>query len=99
MKRGTKIGKKKKATAQKAAKQGRRVAEMVKELNDKARCVNAPGQMSYIAAAADGMLASGTQSTHDAKAVSLQAQRGITVTPKITALTPFYMYLARLSVN
>ena len=50
-----------------------------KELNDTARCVGAPRQMSYIAAAANGMLASGRQGTHDAKvgndAGSMQAQR------------------------
>jgi predicted Fe-Mo cluster-binding NifX family protein len=54
MKQSIKIGEETKAKAEKATKKGRRVAEMIKELKDKALCVSAPGQMSYAVAAATG---------------------------------------------
>jgi hypothetical protein len=53
--------------------------EVVKELKDKAPSARAHRQVSYAAAAANGMLGSKTQSTHVVKAVSLQAQREIIV--------------------
>lgn len=81
IKRNITIGEKTKATAEEAREKGKEIVEVVKELKDKVPAVGIRGQMSYAAAAAaaSGMLASGTQSTQRVKAVSLQAQREIIV--------------------
>jgi hypothetical protein len=79
IKRSITIGEETRAAAVEATEKGRKVVEVVRELKDKAPSARAHGQMSYAAAAANGMLASGTQSTHGVKAVSLQAQREMIV--------------------
>ena len=79
IKRNITIGEKTKAAAEEAKEKGKEIVEAVNELKDKVPPVRIHGQMSYAAAAASGMLASGTQSTQRVKAVSLQAQREIIV--------------------
>ena len=71
IKRNITIREKTKATAEEAKEKGKEIVEVVKELKDKVPPVGIRGQMSYAAAAASGMLASGTQSTQRVKAVSL----------------------------
>jgi hypothetical protein len=82
IKRSISIGEQTRAAAVEATEKGRKVVEVVKELKDKAPSARAHGQMSYAAAAANGMLGSGTQSTNVVKAVSLQAQREIIVSTR-----------------
>ena len=79
IKRNITIGEKTRAAAEEAREKGKEIVEVVKELKDKVPPVRINGQMSYAAAAASGMPASGTQSTQRVKAVSLQAQREIIV--------------------
>ena len=71
IKRNITIREKTKATAEEAKEKGKEIVEVVKELKDKVPPVGIRGQISYAAAAASGMLASGTQSTQRVKAVSL----------------------------
>lgn len=79
IKRSITIGEETKAAAREATERSKKVVEMVKELKDKAPSVRTHGHMSYAAVAANGMLASGTPSTHGVKAVFLQAQREVIV--------------------
>lgn len=69
IKRNITIGEKTRAAAEEASEKGKQI----KELKDKMPPVRRHGQMSYAAAAASGMLASGTQSTQRVKAVTPQA--------------------------
>jgi ABC-type Fe3+-hydroxamate transport system substrate-binding protein len=71
IKRSITIGEETRTAAEGATEKGRKVAEEIEELKEKVPSVRGHGQMSYAAAAANGMLASGTQSTHRVKAVSL----------------------------
>jgi hypothetical protein len=73
------IGEKTRAAAEEASERGKQILEVVKELKNKAPPVGVHGQMSYGAAAASGMLSSGTQSTQRVKVVTPQAQREIIV--------------------
>lgn len=79
IKRNITIGEKTRAVAEEASEKGKEIVEVVKELKDKVLPARVHGQMSYAAAEASAMLASGTQSTQRVKAVSLQAQREIIV--------------------
>jgi hypothetical protein len=79
IKRNITIGEETRTAAEEASEKGKQIVEVVKELEDKAPSVKIHGQMSYAAAAASGMLASGTQSKQRVRAVSLQAQREIIV--------------------
>jgi hypothetical protein len=69
-KRNITIREKTRAAAEEASERGKQIVEVVKELKNKAPLVGMHGQMSYAAAAASGMLASGTQSTQRVKAVT-----------------------------
>lgn len=88
IKRSITIREETRAAAEEAPEKGKKVAEVVKELKDKAPSVRAHGQMSYAAAAANGMLASGTQNTHGVKVVSVQAQREIITKTTTRLLRP-----------
>lgn len=79
IKRSITVGEKTRAAAEEASEKGKEIVEIVKELKDKVPRARVHGQMSYAAAAASGMLASGTQSIQRVKAVALQAQRAIFV--------------------
>jgi hypothetical protein len=71
IKRSITIGEQTRAVAEEATGKGRKVVEMVMELKHEAPSVGTHGRMSYAAAAANEMPASGTQSTHSVKAVFL----------------------------
>ena len=63
IKRSITIGEETRATPVEVTEKGRKVVEVVKDLKDKAPFARAHRQMVYTAAAANGMQASGTQST------------------------------------
>ena len=79
IKRSIKIGEETKTAAREATERSKMVVGVVKELKDKAPPVRTQGHMSYAAVAANGVLASGTPSSHGVKAVSLQAQGDVSL--------------------